>query len=665
MKKVGVLVTLNFLVLSSVILVFSLNTTVNLTPLDPNDEIIEDVEKTPQSSASSIYYYKVQQSPYTWYDLKNDPSATNISWSFTSGRDNGYYTHGTSFQIKVYDLTSWSIYISTNGYVSISDSAPWVWWNFGLPINGINFQGMIAPFQDDINLNNGGEVFVRDFAGDKIVIEYNNVYHNNFNQIGSFEIVFTNDSGIYFNYQDINYIADGYTCGLNQGDGVHATEYTQLTSSTVGLTLNWTYTKPELIFWDDFESGGNPMWSQNLNIEDGDYWHISNESMSFGMNYSSPIRSLRCANKTTKIYERNNMGWSEAYTDVLTIENINLQDFEWAELTFNYKNNTNSDDKFLLNVYMPGGAPGYELYFDTQYVQPQILRIEDNLNSFNMWNFTYNLSPFCGYDRIDIQFVFDASNISNNFYPGVFIDDVNITGLRKIGNEGNQLSINVNDVFYYHFESFDLGTFQSVFGKIPDIGFDPEYEYHPSYGDEEEEDPNQIKIQVKSIMEYPDYWKVTIRFWMPFENFDNIGAGEEMAYKVFKNPLNFKGGSDFFIPNNNIWDYLWKADNVESGGPYAVDYLNFGSEAGIRLYYGDYNIILVYNPRGILKSFNIDRTGFGSILSFSLRDDYCEDCDNYNEPGMMIPGYDLFITLSVCGVVSIVIAVRRRKLNTI
>ena len=253
MKRVGVLVTLNLLVLSSVILVFSLNTAVNLAPLGPNDEIIEDIDKTPQSSSSGPYDYSVQQSAYTWYDLKNDPAATNISYIWTGGnRDDGWYDHSTSFPIKLYDIISGNIYISTNGYVSLSDSTPGMYWHDPLPLAGSEYGGMIAPFLDDINLDQGGEVFVRDFFGDKIVIEYKDVCHINSNYIGSFEVVFTNDSGIFFNYEDINYVADGYTCGLNYGDGYLATEYKDITSSTAGLTLNCTYAQQEIIFWDDF-----------------------------------------------------------------------------------------------------------------------------------------------------------------------------------------------------------------------------------------------------------------------------------------------------------------------------------------------------------------------------------------------------------------------------
>jgi len=661
MRKVGVLVTFNLLILSSVILVFSLNTAVNLTPLDPNDEIIEDIDKTPQSSSSGPWDYSVHQSTYMWYDLKNDPSATNISWSFTNGRDNGWYSHATSFGIELYESTYWNLYICTNGYISLTDASPDEWWNYPFPRSGGLYSHMIAPFWDNINLNNGGEVFVRDFAGDKIVIEYKNVYHNNFNQIGSFEVVLLNDSTILFNYEDINYIADGYTCGINYGDGDLGTEYKDITASTAGLTLNWTYPQQEFIFWDDFESGQNPQWNW---AEAGDYWHIENVTSS---NYTSPVNVLRCSNKTTDVYERNNTGSSEAYTDIIALENINLQDFDWAELTFAYRNNVYTDDKFKVLVHIPGEEFGYEIYFDSQYVDPQLFVLGEDLNSGSMWNYTYDLTSFCGYDRIDVHFVFDASLTLSNMKPGVFIDDVNITGTRVKRQDGQEISFKVNDEYFYYFMNFNPGWFSDVFGMSTDFGWDPDYEHYENYegGDEEAtEDPNQIKIKVMSIIEEPDFWRVTVRFWWPFENFDSIGAGEEMEFRVYKNALNFKGGCDFFIPNNDIYKYLQKADNYDSGGDFSIQHYDYIDSQSIRMWYDEFDIELRFNNDGILEMFSLNRPGYGLILEFFLRNDDCEDCDNYNDGGgMMIPGYDLLITISACCLVSIVLVRRVKRKN--
>ncbi len=167
--------------------------------------------------------------PYTWIDASG---GTELVLS-----DDDFAAIPLPFDFTFYDQTFSTIYLCSNGYLSFYDSSPYQFSNIPFPSGDPSHYYMIAPFWDDIYPGYGGHIYVQSF-GTYWVAEWQDIYHISSDLIGSFQVVLYDTGEIIFNYDYIDFIADGYTCGLNLGvDTRYYNYYQGLTISTNDLSI--------------------------------------------------------------------------------------------------------------------------------------------------------------------------------------------------------------------------------------------------------------------------------------------------------------------------------------------------------------------------------------------------------------------------------------------
>ncbi|MFX0042846.1 MAG: S8 family serine peptidase [Candidatus Hodarchaeota archaeon] len=167
--------------------------------------------------------------PYFWVDATDGTSV----WV---GND-GYEELSLPFDFQFYNETFSTIYVSENGYLSFVDTTPDEYWEDPFPSSVLEYSYMIAPFWDDIDTY---FVYLKSFDH-YWVAEWENVDHDDGPNVGSFEVILYDNGDIIFNYDNINYVADGYTCGLNFGlDTRYYNYYQGLTALTDNFSIKFT-----------------------------------------------------------------------------------------------------------------------------------------------------------------------------------------------------------------------------------------------------------------------------------------------------------------------------------------------------------------------------------------------------------------------------------------
>ncbi|MFX1393724.1 MAG: S8 family serine peptidase [Promethearchaeota archaeon] len=171
--------------------------------------------------------------PYTWIDasggielvLEDDDSSTQV----------------LPFDFEFYDTSYPTIFLSSNGYLSFTDSTPEEYENQPIPSSDPDYRYLIAPFWDDLDPEFSGSIYVDTDSSTYWVAEWLNIYHYDEEEVGTFEIILYNTGEIIFSYYDINYIDPdgGYTCGLNYGDMSHYNSYQGLDTSTSLFSIHF------------------------------------------------------------------------------------------------------------------------------------------------------------------------------------------------------------------------------------------------------------------------------------------------------------------------------------------------------------------------------------------------------------------------------------------
>ncbi len=618
----------------------------NINDLENASVLKKDVVKDPRdtkdlpTSANVNYTWEVV--PYSWEDLESSYDV-NISSSFTNGPDDGYYQYSLPFGsgFPFYNNTFWSVQICTNGFISFAFQGATQYNNFNFPLSDPYSRYMIAAFWDDLEVGNGS-IYIKN-AFNKWIVEYKNVRHLSTNYYFSFEIVLYQDGGIQFNFEKVDDISYGYTCGINFGFLNKYSQYYGINSGTNALSVRFSKFQTITIFYDDFESGPSK-WK---GFSADNYWHISSRA------YYSYDHSLWCGNESTGSYLKKVNGENVSFTEIVATQNLDLKDLLSASLKFWFRKNTTSDSGDYLSVFVRVSGSDYYL---TKYSNKNF-ELNSTFPESNWTKSEYDISAFCGYDNVEILFVFAANNWKNvNF--GVAIDNVSIIGLKELDTldtSGSSLCVKEGDEFYYYINIMDSSLYNQIFFKTP-------------FGNGE----NTFKIKVYSIVDLSDRWEITVRYWDPWDDFESIGAGEELVYCVYKNPRNTKDGTDFLLPCNDVWGYLEVADNIESyPTKYNVDHwYNSGDDRySLRFDFDVFGVELFYRSDGILERMRAYRKpDWSTIYEFGMYygEDYIdepkkEDGKSMEDVTIEIPGYDVSIIFLAIGTMSLLFVQKAKK----
>jgi len=122
------------------------------------------------------------------------------------------------FEFPFYDNTFTTFNICSNGWFSFTATNT-TYGNASLP-SGSNPFNLVAPFWDDLNFRDGGELYYYS-SGDSLIISYINVAHYSSGGPGpyTFQAILLADGEIVLQYADINDPIDSHTIGIQNEDG--------------------------------------------------------------------------------------------------------------------------------------------------------------------------------------------------------------------------------------------------------------------------------------------------------------------------------------------------------------------------------------------------------------------------------------------------------------
>ncbi|MBD3256707.1 MAG: hypothetical protein GF383_16555 [Candidatus Lokiarchaeota archaeon] len=462
---------------------------------------------------------------------------------------------------------------------------------------------------------------------------------------------------IFFKHSDGNLhleLYDKYNSMIFRADSWDDDEYLSYTATYTGYYYVYVYyfdndnhydmkisVQEETIFQEDFEGTISSKWS---GFDGDNYWHVTSQDSS----PNSPTHSLWCGNEGSGTYDKKIDGYSTSYKDIITLENIDLRNYCYAELSFDYKLQTGSSS--FDNIRFAVQVLGNELYLSSKYTNYH-LEIGDTTKNGGWSNRTFDISFFCGYEHVDLLFIFETDEYDNN-YEGFMMDNLKIKGMRDDISVGTQLGIHKGDIFHYRF------NYVNYYAWTHEIFAGPAPQFTDKF----------IKIQIMNIEDKGDYWDVTTRFWDPWDDFDEFENTDEMHYKVYKNPLNMKDGCDFFVPNNNMIRYLERADNFDNFESFDIVHWHdsYHWDYKMECKFGDFSVELIYFGSGILKGMIIRKNygDFGPILEMWY-DDYEEEEEEGEDEdeGRRIPGFDIITVLCIVSIASIGFTIRMRKLK--
>ncbi len=204
--------------------------TENNTPYITSGNIKLNNDDLVNPAISALTNYNLETQAYTWYDAVS--SGTNL---FING-DDTYGSVTLPFSFPFYDNSFSTVYVSSNGYLSFSDSSPTRYSNPSFPSSISDSLNVIALFWDDLRAEDNIYSWS---TSNYVVIGYDNYRHLGGATAGTFEVVLKADGDILLNYQSIS--SDyGSTVGVNYGDGILATAFTNGLGSTSSFSLLFT-----------------------------------------------------------------------------------------------------------------------------------------------------------------------------------------------------------------------------------------------------------------------------------------------------------------------------------------------------------------------------------------------------------------------------------------
>ncbi len=222
------------------------------------DKVYDDFNQPIASSMVDITNsdnYFMENITYMWYDASYN--GENI---WMEG-DDTYYELNLPFTFNFYEEFFETLYISSNGWMSFTDTNPYEYSNPSFPSADPSFEYAIAVFWDDLQAENN--VYIWETT-DFVVIEYNGYNHLSSELAGTFEVILFATGEIVFQYQNIN-LDQGATVGLNHG--LNRTLFTEYMPDMGGeMELALKLTKEDLIDGHDLRIYIEPSNSMDLEM---------------------------------------------------------------------------------------------------------------------------------------------------------------------------------------------------------------------------------------------------------------------------------------------------------------------------------------------------------------------------------------------------------------
>lgn len=161
---------------------------------------------------------------YSWID-SNEPAGPAYVWNDISGTgtalnfgDDDSELVALPFTFDFYGASQNNVRIGSNGYVTFgSDGTDYS--NDPIPTN-TDPNDLIAPFWDDLDPGDGGQVYYQDMGDGRFIVQWDEVPHYPSSGTGTytFQVVLNSSGTIYFYYEDMIGDLDSATIGIENND---------------------------------------------------------------------------------------------------------------------------------------------------------------------------------------------------------------------------------------------------------------------------------------------------------------------------------------------------------------------------------------------------------------------------------------------------------------
>lgn len=175
---------------------------------------------------------------YSWVEINT------IGTALTAADDVNYGPFNLGFSLPFYGTFYSSVRISTNGFLSFTDTES-AYSNVQLPGSAIP-NNLIAPFWDDLDPTRGGTIYYWDDpAADRFIVEFKNVRHYSGTTTESFQVILLPDGSITFQYQTAS-TTNSCSVGIENASGTDGLGLCYNSSGFLVNSLAVRFTAPPL-----------------------------------------------------------------------------------------------------------------------------------------------------------------------------------------------------------------------------------------------------------------------------------------------------------------------------------------------------------------------------------------------------------------------------------
>ncbi|MHA2392181.1 MAG: hypothetical protein ACXAEX_09420 [Promethearchaeota archaeon] len=171
---------------------------------------------------------------YSWIEISTTGTLMNISNENDDYEAISFTNEGWNF--TYYETQYNAIYVSTNGWMSFTNLRDTQSTCKSIPDLSEENIDCVALLCNDLNPNYGGEIYYEFYNSsyNYLVIEYHNIYSNDNNYVGSFEVIFNQSGMIKFQYQNIDNLSQYEAIvGLDHGDLTHYNYYSGINKNNL------------------------------------------------------------------------------------------------------------------------------------------------------------------------------------------------------------------------------------------------------------------------------------------------------------------------------------------------------------------------------------------------------------------------------------------------
>jgi len=161
---------------------------------------------------------------YRWID-SDEPGGPTFNWLDISATgtsvvlsDDGEINIPLPFAFDYYGTPHTSLRLSSNGAIFFAASGDMPFTNVTIP-NAATPNNIVAPFWDDLNPSDGGNIYHRNMGDGRFVISWVNIPRYAGDGVMTFQLILTDSGAIYYQYLSMTGVVNSATIGFENGTG--------------------------------------------------------------------------------------------------------------------------------------------------------------------------------------------------------------------------------------------------------------------------------------------------------------------------------------------------------------------------------------------------------------------------------------------------------------